>query len=175
MTNHVISNQYVDGYTYKVWVCSNCGKVADVARERKARSQMGDCGKAPKQVFTGIPRKLSDGTWGVEIPSNQVGVEAGDSVEIVTRSGKSWVATVGQMVRGGEFPVYRTTKAADECVKPAPADRPASPKQVAYIKKLAAADESAAATFGLGHMTPDDWAALTSSDASRLIEGLRNN
>lgn len=50
-------------------------------------------------MYTATPTKLRSGAWGARVESEEV--EKGDVVEITTRSGKTWSATVSAVVWSG--------------------------------------------------------------------------
>lgn len=51
-------------------------------------------------MITATPAKLKDGSWGARVTDPIVNV--GDSIEIKTRSGKSWIADVTEIVWHGK-------------------------------------------------------------------------
>ena len=67
-------------------------------------------------TLTGSPTKLRDGTWGVRVHDNGSELE-GATVTVKTRTGKTWDATISEVVarfEAGELPVALCkTEAAD--------------------------------------------------------------
>ena len=51
------------------------------------------------QVLTGHPAKLRDGGWGAHV--NSPDAQPGDTVQIETRSGKTWTETVERVIWTG--------------------------------------------------------------------------
>ena len=56
-------------------------------------------GAKSKQMLTGSPSKLNDGSWGVRVNGHP---NEGDTVEVRTRSGKTWQATVEAVLWSGK-------------------------------------------------------------------------
>jgi hypothetical protein len=65
------------------------------------------------------PTKLRNGTWGAKVSSTDV--RRGDTVTITTRSGKSWDATVSEVVWTGNGVTICATQSQDR--------RPAAPRR----------------------------------------------
>lgn len=57
------------------------------------------------------PTKLRDGSWGARAQSADV--RAGDTVEITTRSGKRWTATVSRVLWSGDGVAIVATESND--------------------------------------------------------------
>ena len=75
-------------------------------------------------TINATPAKLRSGEWGARVQSDTVSI--GDTIQITTRAGKSWPATVSQVIwRGKGITLVATGKAAR---KPA-ASRPMTAKQ----------------------------------------------
>lgn len=67
------------------------------------------------------PKKLRDGSWGALATSEHIA--AGDVVEITTRSGKSWLATVGRVLWAGDGKAICTTYSTTRGGRPADSGR----------------------------------------------------
>ena len=52
------------------------------------------------QTITASPTKLQSGAWGAKVQSETV--QAGDTVTITTRAGKSWDATISKVLWTGD-------------------------------------------------------------------------
>mgnify|MGYP006899558405 FL=1 len=59
----------------------------------------GDDDMTSTDTITATPAKLRNGSWGARVQGQ---VRNGDTVTITTRAGKSWTATVSQVVWTGE-------------------------------------------------------------------------
>lgn len=60
-------------------------------------------------MTTASPTKLRDGSWGARVAGS---VRFGDTIEVRTRAGKSWVAVVQRVVWSGEGVTIVATQAA---------------------------------------------------------------
>ena len=70
-------------------------------------------------TINATPAKLRSGEWGARVQSDTVSV--GDTIQITTRAGKSWPATVSQVIwRGKGITLVATGKAARKPAKPRP-------------------------------------------------------
>ena len=52
-------------------------------------------------TLTGSPAKLPSGSWGVRIHRDGSSIRPGQQVKVTTRAGKSWVATISEIVSDG--------------------------------------------------------------------------
>ena len=70
------------------------------------------------KTYAASPIKLRNGSWGAKARS--ASVQAGDTVEITTKAGKSWTATVTKVVWTGDGVAICATESND---------RPRSPQR----------------------------------------------
>lgn len=76
------------------------------------------------------PKKLRNGSWGAVIESStHIDVEAGEEIQIVTRSGKTWTATISEIIWSGKG--YNGGQAAIVATASAPAKSEPSRSNVA--------------------------------------------
>lgn len=74
------------------------------------------------QVLTGHPARLRDGGWGAHV--NSPSAQPGDTINIETRAGKTWVETVDRVIWTG------VDRDGNECVLVTCAPRPRDQKAV---------------------------------------------
>jgi hypothetical protein len=66
-------------------------------------------------TISASPAKLRDGSWGAKVATSEIAV--GDTVQITTRAGKTWMATVERVVCSGAG--YAIVATASTSTRPA--------------------------------------------------------